>query len=316
MEKRLIKILEGNADVSKLTENNIEEFVQTKQTIDRLNKFAIQPFEEIAKERIQTLGEHNKLFYGADMIFGVKTTSSPKHYTAKEILALTQAVIGTSLQNNELGKQMYGVRRFDGTPAIDATYLLGLVLDWQNAVIGENIRQTISCEADTQSIARQYGGMTALIDKPIITSPTGFSHEAGALYLTSKGQVKDLTERVVKPFETAFKEMSTKDPDQTTRDYHNYGGLSVFVKTVPRSEPDFIRALGGITESLEYFARLKGESASPIAFFNDAIRNPTTYVALEGLLDLMKKEQSKTETKFRQEISVLYQPESARVIAR
>lgn len=316
MEEKLIKILDEELNISEFNESNIAEYVQTKQTIDRLNKFAIQPFEEIAKERKKVLGIDYKLFYGADMIFDVETSRTPKHYTSKDILSLTTGVLGTALQNQELGKQMYGVKRFGDTPAIDASYVLNLVTDWQYAVIGENIREKVVCEADLKNIANQYAGMITLIDEPIIKSPTGFSHKAGALYLVSKGQVKELGDRVIKPFESAFKSMSEKNPNETSRNYHNYGGLSVFVKTVPRAEPNFDRSLQNTLESIDYFSGLTTESSSPMAFFNDSLQQPRTYIALEGLLDLISQETNMTDTKFRQEISILYNPKKATVIAR
>lgn len=315
MRTTLVKLLEQEADVSTLAEDNIAEYVQTKEMIATLTKTFIEPFKERIKEEAP-----GTVYTGKDIEVNYTVNQSPKYNSASSIVGMYEGFVRNVVANNKAGKQMYGVKRFGDQVAIDAEYLLGLIKSWKTEPIGENVRETITYKGQaTKKIANEDKGKLTLVyenwsneiqhpeDEEITTS-------AVRLYIAADQQVKQLNKRVIKPFEDAFKAQAHTEDEEVIFDNKVYGGLAVQVKSVPQFKPDYERMLSGIEADLDQ-AQQEVPNQKTV-FYNDKLMAPKNYVATDWLLSMLENDYKPIgKNVLRQEINILYKPEEAVILS-
>jgi hypothetical protein len=309
MESRLIKLLDRDVSVGDLAEENIAEYVQAKRTVEGYERFVVEPYEAYLKD----LGNKQVLSIpGLDVI--LKERVAKQKRTPKEVLTLLGSFLSTSLENNQNGKQMYGVRRFGKTPAVDARYAYELFMRWDNEVLGTTVSTTVSYKGSlVDRIVEDSSPRLALYAEPRYG---GVSMSDVELYLAASEQTARIKERLLKPFEQAFRDQAETSPDKTVFDNRVYGGLAVQVKSVPRREPKYEDAKAMVRDELEECAHLHSADVDGITtFYNSDLLMPRPYASIHALLGFTRDAMSRTDLRQRQEIRILYMPERAVVLA-
>ncbi len=311
MENRLVKILEGPVDVGALTEENIAEYVQASETIRAYESLLIEPFEADAKASGAT-----EVYHDGSLEIRLRTERRETTPSAKDVLTLLRTTLSYALGRNERSERMYGVKRFDGTVAVDAGATRKLLEAWKEQVLDLSTTTKIECKGDLAGIVDSQLGNLALADyvAPALCADPAAS---ARLYVAAKEQVKALNRRVIKPFENAFKDQAATDNGSTVFDTKAYGRLAVQVKSVPRMESDYKGALAAVEATLESAARLDASRVDDaVTFFNSERNIPSVYVAASHVLDVMDAALGQKELKQRQEVNVLYRPRAATILVR
>lgn len=299
---KLVKILE-NADIDALNEHNIAEYVQTVNMVSFLKQAIIDPYTEQAKSM-----RTKDVFTGDDLSIKLVSRSSNQRMSDKQVLDMLTATLGTTQRNSNVGKQMYGVKHFGDTLAIDVTYVLELMDSLQGMIIGTTETQYLKPKGKLADIVRLNSGR-------FVTHPnlTGNPEEDAKLYVAADKQSKHLATKIITPFDKTFKANAEKDTTKTVFDTKKYGGLIVQVKSVPRQETDYGKVVSALDHVLVMYSAQGAAQGvnNKVSFWNDKLVEPRVYVSIEALQRDITKLQSKKNTKFRQEISVLYAPTDA-----
>jgi hypothetical protein len=292
----LLKLRNG-VTIDTLNEQNIAEYVQACQTIEGITRMVIEPYEALAKEKPKGI------VYEANGLKITKSESiSPKKHSPKDISTLLRATLVSANHNHENGKQMYGVRKFDNIPAMDVEYVLGCLDQWESQIIGTNKTTKITPTGDASAYRTNL----------ILAQVKELSDHSAQLYVAAKSQTSTIEKKIIEPFEIAIKEKAHKDTQKTTFTNLPYGGLIVQIKSVPREEADYAKALQTIRNTFNAY-QTGGEKPGEV-FMNTSLLAPRPYVAIDALLHKTNAALSETETKFRQEIRVLYKPQEAFVL--
>jgi hypothetical protein len=311
MESKLVKILKGSgANVKRLNEENISEYVQAKNAGEAYKKLVIEPFEAYAKDR----GEKT-VFEIEDLQVALSTKRTLQKYSAKDTVELFESFLNVALQNNDNNRRMHGVKRFDGVVAADAEYLLEQMEMWQDAVLGFTESTSVKYKGGlVERIATENAPRLIMLDYKNGRIDRFTLSDVG-LYIAASEQAKLIDKNIVKPFEKAFKANAEKDEEQTMFDTKTYGRLAVQVKTVPRLEPEYDKVREGINGILRYTSGLgRRQVDNMTTFYNEDLIQEKPYVSVCSLMDDVAKLKEQKELKYRQEISVLYMPEKAIVI--
>ena len=100
MKENLIKIFgENDVDVSLLNENNISEYLQTKRSIETMNKTIIEPFKVWAKQTDQQV-----LIDTRDLYMTLDTKQKDIKHSDKEVVSLLETSINSMIMNNSNNK--------------------------------------------------------------------------------------------------------------------------------------------------------------------------------------------------------------------
>ena len=314
MKQNLVKILEKEVDVSSLSEKNIEEYVQAKQTVDSLKKLVIDPFAEYAKQKGK-----EEVYSENNLVVSLKRTENPQKLSDKAIVSLLESTLNTILMNNANNKPMHGVRRFKDVVTVDPEYLNQLYNIWQDTEIGQIISERVTYKGkDVKNVAHDHKGRLALITEDLysgLDTSKEISQSDLFLYIVADYQSKLLNKKILRPFEEVFKNNAQTNPDKTLFDNKVYGRLTVQIKTVPRRETDYEVIKDQIQEQLNKYIKLSEEEIdNKMTFYNKELKIPKPYVSVTGLLELIKDAKTKKEIKYRQEISILYAPEKATIL--
>lgn len=326
MKSELVKILDGEVDVSSFSQDNISEYIQAKQTVDSLTKFVIDPFKEYAKnfasKKVTTdnPNETITLYDGKnqkkDLVVSAKTSTSDKKYSAKDIVTFLETTLNNAYMNNENKKQMFSVRRFDDVPCIDVSYVGELLDSWTDSVIGTNERFSLTYKGKDANTVAQEHKSRLILTKDIQNQPEGQVQDSAVfLYVAADKQKKLINKYVIAPFEKAFKESVTKNDKETLFDNRTYGSLTVQVKTVPRPDTDYAKVKGSFEKLL-----LQYESSNAVdnehVFLNEDLTQPKNYVSIPHLLSKLNSFSDTTSVSYRQEVNILHAPEKAFIIAK
>lgn len=313
MEKRLVKILEDTdeIDVSKLSENNICEYLQAVRTVDRLKDFIVNPFIEFAKK--QTTKEESLIYSENEVKINLFESKTLQKHSPKSVVGFLKNNLRMVLENNSHDMRAYGVKRFNGNVAVDARYFSILVNEWQGAITGHTVSHRIAYSGNNVcNIAKRNVGNLFMVNSPV--DFLNFDYENIALYLSADIQAKALLKRIVNPFESAFKSQGNKT-DHTDLTLNDYGGLSVLVKTVPRFESDYRSVLSVVKEYLDAVANYYPDDVDFMkTYFNHNLCEPRAYVSVDSLTEKICGQEKTLSCKYKQDISILYKPEFATVL--
>jgi len=307
MESRLVKILNDDFEVGELSEENIEEYVQTVNSKKAYIKHIIQPYEAMA-----VLLGSSPVFEEKGLVVKLNKRTTKQKYSDKQIVNLTETYLDTMGLVNSHGKQAYGIKRFNESIAIDVCFLQDLMDHWSGLVFGYNETTTPKYEgSNIDDIVKLYSP-SLLIDA--VSYVPDVTENATKLYIAAKEQSDRLTKKVIKPFEKAFKTQAKTSPKKTVFDTKPYGKLAVQVKTVPRHEPDYKivkEMLVGYLAQHESFDLVDNDTT----FLNNAISEPKVYMDMLHIHDYIHVAKTMPVFKQRQEIEVLYNPVDAVVIS-
>lgn len=309
MKQTLTKILEGDIDVSQLSEQNINGYLQTQQMVARLNSLIIEPFKERAAQE-----ESGQIYKGQGVQLSLTEKKSDLKPTKKEVLQTLESSLETFLDVNLDTRRLHGIRRFNGVAAVDAQYLTELLERWQDIKLGEKIERKISYKGNGVTEVEERHRGRLILDS--YHHGMGISDSSVALYIAASEQVKRQKRRIIDPFEKSFKSNAKTDPSKTVFDDKYYGGLIVQVKTVPRQQPNYETVKNDVNALLEYCAGLVADQVdNKTTFFNGNLSEPRVYVGVKNLLSYIREQKERTEFKQRQEIKVLYAPDPAMILA-
>jgi hypothetical protein len=309
-QTKLVKLLsQGDVDVSELSETNISEYIQAKETLKRIKTYVVDPFEMEAKT--QNIGE----LHGSNIgNINLKEQIKDITYSPKELCTLTDSMISMYVNQNSAQKRLDGVKRYNGQITIDADHLNSLIQGWRSHISGTSTDLSLSLSSvDTEQIQDIH--VPRLITVDSFRSPQKFNeHEAG-LYLGGKQQMRTIQKDIINPFENAFKQQVQENQGKTVLDLTHYGNLSVAVKAVPRQEANFGRVIRNIESFLQNVSTMTASQADGTNFlFNEERLNPTMYVNANHLKSTIDFQKNHKDTKFKKEISVLYKPQNAHII--
>jgi hypothetical protein len=301
----IVKLRDG-AKLDAFSESNIAEYRQAQDTIQTLERMIIEPYTALSKDHAKREGTA-VIFDNEGFKIKANTTISDKHYSASELVRLLDSTIQTARMNQENGKQMYGVRKFGDSVSMQASYLLNCLDNWQEIVLDKVEQTKLTYSGAYAEIAKANRGNLILghVEK--------LDAQSARLYIAAREQTTAIDKHIITPFEEAFKSEVKKDPTQTLFTNMTYGGLIVQVKTVPRPEVDYKVALRSLRTKLEAYATQTNDSQG--VFINQTLVSPSAYVSLDKLEYDLSEVQAQPKVAYRQEIRVLYKPESAFILA-
>ncbi len=309
VRETLVKLLsEKDIDVNDLSESNISEYLQARETKKKLKTFFIDPFEGEVKKNIG-------VFYHSDL-GSVESREVKKNitYSPKEICSLIDSNILMQLTQNNSNQRLDGVKRYRGQITLDPIHSSNLIDLWKSQVIGENVDKGISVKiSDLEKVVSIH--TPRLITENSFLVPKDFNESEVGLYLSAREQSKKLQKLIISPFEAAFKRGVNSNGDETNLDLKHYGNLSVAVKCVPRYEPNYQRVLDFTKSFLDMVARM-----SPIQedlsrfFFNNERLNPRMYVSANYFLSQINNVKMEKDLKVKKELSILYKPQGAYIL--
>ena len=309
-QTKLVKILsEGDINVQKLSETNISEYIQAKETLKMLKTYVVDPFENHAKQ--QKVGS----LFSSDLgSITLKQQQKNQKYTAKELCTLTDSMLRMYVNQNSSDKRLDGVKRYDGEITVDANHLNTLIHEWSSTILGNTTEIGLQSKiSDLEKLMEVHTPRLFRIDSPRIIN--NFDESTVGLYLSSKEQVKSLQKTVLTPFENAFKVKVEENENETFLDVVHYGNLSVAVKCVPRKEANYLRVIENTQSFLHNVATMTASHADGSNFFfNDGRLQPTMYVNANHLLSVIDFQKNHKDTKFKKEVSVLYKPQVAHIM--
>lgn len=311
MESRLVKILEGEVRVDQLTKENIAEYVQAKNAVESYDLLIVEPYEAFLKERKEKV-----IIDSPELSLFLKDRTNQQKHSPKEVISLLESFLNTALENNQNGMQMYGVRKFGDVPTVDASYVLGIFTQWQDRVLDTSVSTTVGYKGDlVERIAADSAHRLIFMDyEPARYRAVKMPDVE--LYIAAAEQVKAITDRLIKPFETAVREQAETDSERTVFDTKVYDNLAVQVKSVPRRESGYDALKKRLSKSLTRFSQMSElDVDGRKTFYNAELVEPRTYVAIDSLLATIGQGLAKKEVKQRQEIAVLYMPQRAIVLS-
>jgi hypothetical protein len=299
----VLKILEARKGI---TQQRMDDLLDAESSKELYNNRVVQPFEAHAASL------HVRDVYTEDSGLEIRVTEKTraKHLSPKQTVHAFRHFLSNSLNNQAQGKQMYGVKDFDGTVAIDAGYALEQLEAWRSAVTGTqevvsvSYKTTKASKAAGQEIGNTHAGRVVTVgyEPPVFDGE--ISQEDASLYVAAVVQVERL-EEVAKEIKGELKALADKDPDKTTFTPVLVGDMAVTIKTVPREEPDYVGAIDATIEALESYQALGASHVdNETTFFNQGLAEPRAYVAVDALLNTMKGVLANTEIKYSQSLSV------------
>lgn len=308
-----LKILEKNIPCD--MESRINEMIQAQESIELYKTRVIQPFETRAKELAYDVGS---VVYDSEIRLQVIESERATKPNAKDLVERLEGHLQAALTNQAAKKQMYGVRRFNGVVAIDASYLLSELEEWSKPT-GTTTSTAVqykrgSDAAAIKELATTHCGRLATVayNQPDF-SQTTLSRDDVALYVAACEQVALLGKHKVKPVMDLIKKTAKPKQDQTTFDRCDYGEFTTQVMTVPRYESNHAAVLKTITQTLEQAMSANQDNAT--LFYNAHLEEPRMYVSIAALQTGIQDGLSVQYRRQKQEISVLHKPEKAMILA-
>ncbi|MFT7615409.1 MAG: hypothetical protein ACI8Y7_000215 [Candidatus Woesearchaeota archaeon] len=305
-----LHIFDKKADVATLTQESIVNYVDAQRTIEAFEHLIVDPFKEHAKQR-----EQSKVFDGSGLEITVNESSRDQKMSPKSIVDNLTHTVAVSVENAQAGKQMYGLRVFEDVRAIEPGTLANRIVQWQDAILGQSTTTSVDYKGKTKEISLNHLGRLATIDLAGYALAGDVTFDQASLYVTACEQIKGIKKSIIKPFEDAFKSTAPSSPDETVFGKQQYGNLVVQVKTVPREEPNYKAAVDGMHAKLTKYGSMPvGNADGKIFFANTELVVPSVYVAVKRVQNDLNTLCAKTETKTRNEVSVLYAPSQAFVL--
>lgn len=304
----LVHLLDEGIDINERETARL--YAQAERAVDALKRRVIDPFEAYALE------SGKKEIYKADEIaITVHERKQKRGMSGKQLVDMLQTRLEVALRNNEGGKQMYGVRRFDGTVAMDAAYLADEFRSACEVVLEETLSRSVACKGKRKGeVAKAYQlRLASLHEQRLELSSVPVSDDDAGLYIAAAVQAERIAKKIAKPIAQAYKDAAETREGVTTNHVRNYADLGVLVKTVPREEAPYKGIKEKMLVRLDDWARMgRGDVDGKATFYNADLNNPRAYVSIPHMLALIAKDRAKTDRKQRQEgPMVLYAPETS-----
>lgn len=292
-------------------EDRIDEYLQALDSVELYRTRVVKPFEAHAK----TIGG---TVYGGEVNIQYVYTERPQKPNARQTLERLASHLTAAITNQGAGKQMYGVRRFGETVAIDAAYLSEQLDAWQAPTgmtpsVSITYKTTKESAENARELARTHYGRLATVANNQPTFERFFTQDDVALYVAACEQITVLKKEKIKPVVDALKKNAQPHNTKTTFDNQDFGEFSAQVMTVPRFEPDYTGVLKGVSATINVAAETHGDG--PGIYYNTNLAEPRMYIAIDALQKGITGGLSVLYRKQKQEVSILRKPPRAMILA-
>jgi hypothetical protein len=310
MDEILIKRLNlSECDLNSISKKDLVGYLQTKNTISRVEDYLVSPFEK-SLDGVEF--KNNEVFSSAGIYLGVESNELPIYLDSSQVVSKFEEFMSDSLVQNSLGKRLDGVKQYCGKTTFDALNLNNLVNNFKSKKVGLERVLDFNFEcSDLDDVVDVYSPRLAFLDSEFSFDVSNLTQNDVGFYVAGKTCVERLSNNIIKPFEDLF----LSNSDAGFKSVFEFGDLGVFVNSNVSLELDYDSCLVKLQENLKSISSMGSEMSNfDNLFFNSDLINPRMYVSeryLSGLIEFYKSSRFPVVSK---SLSVEYLPKFAHII--
>jgi hypothetical protein len=316
MDEILVKRLNlESKDLDCISKNDLLGYLQTKDTINRIENYLVKPFENGLREvRVSASIDSGAqdVFSSGGIYLGIENRDVPVLRESSEVVSKFEDVISDSLVQNEFGKRLDGVKRYFGTPTFDALNLYNLVEHFKSEKIGlERVLDVHTEFSNLGTVMDVYSPRLVFLDREFDFDVSNLSESDVGFYAAGKVCIENLNGRVINPFEELF----LGESNDVGSSIFKFDDLGVVINSSVSSVCDYDSCLSFLQSNLLDISRMGASSSNGGSlFFNSKLINPRMYVSEKYLSGVVESERSKKVDILNRSLRVEYMPKFTHII--
>ena len=312
MEEILVRKLnlEGMS-LSCVSNSDLIGYLQTKDTINRIENYLVKPFENSLSELDEGFCD---VFSSSGIYLGAQNSDVPVLRESCDVISKFEEVISDSLVQNKFGKRLDGVKRYSGTTTFDALNLHNLVKHFKSEKMNLERVLDVNIECSSlESVMEVYSPRLVFLDSEFNCDVSNLCENDVGFYIAGKNNISNLKTKIIKPFENLFlDEFST---NSNSNDVYRFGDLGVVVNMELSQVCDYDTCLNVLQNNLLNISRMNQNSSNGSSlFFNNELIIPRMYVSKECLNSTIECEKSKKMEILDRTLSIEYMPKFTHII--